>query len=70
MTNNTNAYVFVNNDGLYISRSSKFMNIASVDVNMLGFTTKKSFVMIFDGDEMNKYKNQMAELGFSPINIF
>lgn len=70
MKNNTTAYVFVNNDGLYVSRSSEFLENGWLKVELLGFTTNKSFVMIFDDDEMNKYEKQMAEIGFMPKYIF
>lgn len=69
MVNNTNAYVFVNNDGLYISRSSKFLDDGFLNVELLGFTTKKSFVMIFDDKDKFSYKEQMAGIGFTPIYI-
>lgn len=70
MTNNTNAYVFVNNDGLYVSRSSKFLSSGPFNVDLLGITINKSFVMIFDGDEMKKCEKKMAEIGFMPKYIF
>lgn len=70
MKNNTTAYVFVNSDGLYISRSSKFLASGPFNVDMLGITTNKSFVMIFDDVEMKKYEKQMAEIGFMPKYIF
>lgn len=70
MKNNTTAYVFVNNDGLYISRSSKFIAGDLFTVDMLGITTDKSFVMIFDDVEMKKCEKKMAEIGFMPKYIF
>lgn len=70
MKNNTTAYVFVNNDGLYVSRSSKFFASGPFNVDMLGITTDKSFVMIFDDVEMKEHEKQMAEIGFMPKYIF
>lgn len=70
MKNNAPAYVFVNNDGLYVSRSSKFLTSGPFNVDMLGITTNKSFVMIFDDVEMKKHEKKMAEIGFMPKYIF
>lgn len=70
MKNNTTAYVFVNNDGLYVSRSSKFLTSGPFNVDMLGITNNKSFVMIFDDAEMKKCEKKMAEIGFMPKYIF
>lgn len=70
MKNNTTAYIFVNNDGLYVSRSSKFLGGDLFTVDMLGITIDKSSVMIFDGDEMKKCEKKMAEIGFMPKYIF
>lgn len=70
MKNNTTAYIFVNNDGLYVSRSSKFLAGDLLTVDMLGITIDKSSVMIFDDDEMKKCEKKMAEIGFMPKYIF
>lgn len=65
----TNAYVFKNRDGLYVSRSSKFL-ADKFDVELLSFTTNKTFVMLCRKEDLLLYAKDMEDIGFTPIAIF